>query len=45
METLLMFLLLIGSFALVGFLVPFSQKVLRPVDEMAATDHRDNPRK
>ena len=42
METLLMFLVLIGSFALVGLLVPFSDNILRPIDEMVAADHRDN---
>jgi len=42
LEILLMFLLLIGSFALVGLLVPFSDNILRPIDEVAATDHRDN---
>jgi len=41
LETLLMFLVLIGSFALVGLLVRFSENILRPVGDMAATDHRD----
>ncbi len=41
LETLLMFLVLIGSFALVGLLVRFSEKILRPVGDIAAADHRD----
>jgi hypothetical protein len=42
LETLLIFLALLGSFALVGLLVRFSENVIRPVDEMAAADHRGN---
>ncbi|MGP0092502.1 MAG: hypothetical protein ACLPKB_21455 [Xanthobacteraceae bacterium] len=42
METALMFLVLIGSFALVGLLVPFSENVLRPVGDTATADRRDN---
>jgi hypothetical protein len=37
-----MFLVLLGSFAMVGLLVRFSENVIRPVDDMAAADHRDN---
>ena len=37
-----MFLVLIGSFALVGLLVPFSENILRPIDDMATADRRDN---
>jgi len=39
-----MFVALIGSFALVGLLVPFSENVLRPLDDTAAADHRDHVR-
>ena len=42
LEILLIFLLLIGSFAAVGLLVPFSDHILRPIDAVASTDHRDN---
>jgi len=42
LETLLMFVALIGSFALVGLLVPFSENILRPLDDTPAADHRDN---
>jgi hypothetical protein len=42
LETLLMFVALIGSFALVGLLVPFSENILRPLDDTATADHRDN---
>lgn len=42
LETLLMFLVLTGSFALVGLLIPFADNILRPVDDMAAADHHDN---
>ena len=42
LESLLMFLVLIGSFALVGLLVRFSENVLRPTDDVAAPDHRNN---
>jgi hypothetical protein len=42
LENLLMFLVLIGSFALVALLVRFSENIIRPVDDMAAADHRDN---
>jgi len=38
LETLLIFLALLGSFALVGLLVRFSKRVIRPVDETAAAD-------
>ena len=44
LETLLMFVALIGSFALVGLLVPFSENVLRHLDDTAAADHRDHVR-
>jgi hypothetical protein len=40
LEILLMFLALIGSFALVGLLVRFSENVIRPIAKMAAADHR-----
>ncbi len=41
LETLLIFLALIGSFALVGLLVRFSENVIRPADDMASADRRD----
>jgi len=42
LEILLMFLTLIGSFALVGLLVRFSENVIHPIAETAAADHRNN---
>ena len=42
MEALLIFLMLLGSFALVGLLVRFSENVIRPADDMASAEHRDN---
>lgn len=41
LETLLIFLALIGSFALVGLLVRFSENVIHPADDMASADRRD----
>ena len=35
LETSLFFLVLLGSFALVGLLVRFSENVIRPADDMA----------
>jgi len=39
-----MFLVLIGSFAVLGLLVRFSDNILRPIDDVAAADRRDNAR-
>jgi len=40
LETLLVFLALIGSFALIGLLIRFSENVIRPADDVASADHR-----
>ena len=40
-----MLLLLIGSFAVVGLLIPFSENILRPLDDMADADRRNNAQK
>jgi hypothetical protein len=37
-----MFLALIGSFALIGLLVRFSENILRPVGDTATAGDRDN---
>ena len=42
LKILLMFLVLIGSFALVALLVRFSENVLQPIDEPAAAERKDN---
>jgi hypothetical protein len=41
LETLLIFLALVGSFALVGLLVRFAENVIHPADDMASADRRD----
>jgi len=38
LETLLIFLALIGSFVLVGLLIRFSENVIRPTDDMASSE-------
>jgi hypothetical protein len=37
-----MFLVLMGSFAVAGLLIRFSENVLRPAGDVASADHRDN---
>lgn len=41
MEILLMFAVLVGSFAAIGLLIPFSNHILRAIDVSTANSPRD----